>query len=47
MKKFFIIAMLTSVAMAMGQNSNFSDYAGHKPQMSLKEITGNTKGLTH
>lgn len=44
MKKFFIIAMLTSVAMAMGQNSNFSDYAGHKPQMSLKEVTGNTKG---
>lgn len=44
MKKFFIIAMLTSVAMAMGQNLNFCDYAGSRSQLSLKEVTGNSQG---
>lgn len=44
MKRLFIIALLTSVAMAMGQKSNFCDYVGSRSELSLKEVTGNSQG---
>ncbi len=43
MKKFLLLVMLISATAVMGQNSNFSDYAGGKSQVSLDEVTGHTE----
>ena len=42
MKKFLLLVLLSSVAMAMGQRSHLGDYAGSRSQVSLEAVTGHT-----